>query len=128
MGSITRWGIQPRLRARRWRGIWGSMRKTSSRNMPRRQEIVPGSGVDGQPAGSNPGAAWLAWILAAVVVLVLASGGFFAVRAFLVGAASRRAAQIAAESAKSSPVQPAVVLGNRPFLFPSSRCQLLPQT
>jgi cytoskeleton protein RodZ len=62
----------------------------------------------GSPPAVTPEQPWLAWILAAVVVLVLASGGFFAVRRIFGWRASRRAAQIAAESAKSSPVQPAL--------------------
>ena len=68
----------------------------------------------GSPPAVTPEQPWLAWILAAVVVLVLASGGFFAVRRIFAWRASRRAAQIAAESAKSSPLQTALSLGTGP--------------
>jgi len=68
----------------------------------------------GSPPAVTPEQPWLAWILAAVVVLVLASGGFFAVRRIFAWRASRRAPQIAAESAKSSPVQPALSSGTGP--------------
>ena len=68
----------------------------------------------GSPPAVTSEQPWLAWILAAVVVLVLASGGFFAVRHIFGWRASRRAAQIAAESAKSSPVQPALSPGTEP--------------
>jgi cytoskeletal protein RodZ len=65
----------------------------------------------GSPPAVTPERPWLAWILAGVVVLVLASGGFFAVRRMFTWRATRRAAQIAAESATSSPAQPALPSG-----------------
>jgi cytoskeleton protein RodZ len=68
----------------------------------------------GSPPAVTPERPWLAWILAGVVVLVLASGGFFAVRRMFTWRASRRAAQIAAESAEPSPAQPASPSGTEP--------------
>jgi len=68
----------------------------------------------GSPPAVTPEQPWLAWILAAVVVLVLASGGFFAVRRIFGWRASRRAAQIPAESAKPSPAQPVLPSGTVP--------------
>jgi cytoskeleton protein RodZ len=68
----------------------------------------------GSPPAVTPEQPLLAWILAAVVVLVLASGGFFAVRRIFGWRASRRAAQIAAESAKPSPAQPVLPSGTVP--------------
>jgi cytoskeleton protein RodZ len=60
----------------------------------------------GSPPAVTPEQPWLAWILAAVVLLVLASGGFFAVRRIFAWRASRRAAQIAAASVPPSPAPP----------------------
>jgi cytoskeletal protein RodZ len=68
----------------------------------------------GSPPAVTSEQPWLAWILAAVVVLVLAWGAFFAVRRIFGWRASRRAAQIAAESAKSSSLQPALSSGTEP--------------
>jgi cytoskeleton protein RodZ len=68
----------------------------------------------GSPPAVTPEQPWLAWALAAIVVLVLASGGFFAVRRMFAWRASRRAAQIAVESAKSSPAPPALSSGTGP--------------
>src|SRR6202140_784868 len=62
----------------------------------------------GSPPAVTPDQPWLAWILAAVVAVALATGGWFGVRRIFAWRASRRAAQIAAASATPSPVQTAL--------------------
>jgi cytoskeletal protein RodZ len=57
----------------------------------------------GSPPAVTPEQPWLAWILAAVVVLLLATAAWFAVRRFFAWRASRRSAPIAAQSAAWSP-------------------------
>lgn len=64
----------------------------------------------GSPPAVTPEQPWLAWILAAVVVVVLATGGWFAVRHIFAWRASRRAAQ----SSTSSLEQPALPLAAGP--------------
>lgn len=56
----------------------------------------------GSPPVVTPEQPWLAWIIVAVVVLALLSGGWFGARRLLVWRAARRAAQTAAVSAASS--------------------------
>jgi cytoskeletal protein RodZ len=53
----------------------------------------------GSPPAVTPDQPWLAWILAAVVALVLATGGWFAVRRIFAWRASRHASQIPAPKA-----------------------------
>jgi cytoskeleton protein RodZ len=60
----------------------------------------------GSPPTVTPDHPWLAWILAAVVVAVIATGGWFAMRRVLRLRASGRAAQVAATSATPPPGQP----------------------
>jgi cytoskeleton protein RodZ len=62
----------------------------------------------GSPPAVTPEQPWLAWILVAVVVMVLATGGWFAVRRILVWRASRHAAQIAAPSSEM-PAAPSAI-------------------
>jgi cytoskeletal protein RodZ len=57
----------------------------------------------GSPPAVTPDRPWLAWILAAVVVLVLAVGAWFAVRRIIAWRASRHAAPVGAQSAAPSP-------------------------
>ena len=57
----------------------------------------------GSPPVVTPEQPWLAWIIAAVVVLALLAGGWFGARRLLAWRAARRAAQTAAVSAASSP-------------------------
>ena len=52
----------------------------------------------GSPPAVTPEQPWLAWILIAVVVLVLAMGGWFAVRRIFAWRAARHAAQVSAQS------------------------------
>jgi cytoskeletal protein RodZ len=52
----------------------------------------------GSPPAVTPDKPWLAWILAALIVLVLAMAGWFAVRRFFAWRAARRAAQVSAQS------------------------------
>jgi cytoskeleton protein RodZ len=59
----------------------------------------------GSPPAVTPDLPWLAWILAAVVVLALIVGGWFAVRRISAWRASRRATRITAASAAPSPEQ-----------------------
>jgi hypothetical protein len=59
----------------------------------------------GSPPAVAPEQPWLAWILAAVIVLLLATATWFAVRRFIAWRASRRAAPIAAQSEARSPRQ-----------------------
>ena len=56
----------------------------------------------GSPPVVTPEQPWLAWIIVAVVVLALLSGGWFGARRLLAWRAARRAAQTAAVSAASS--------------------------
>ena len=51
----------------------------------------------GSPPAVTPEQPWLAWIIAAVVVLALLAGGWFGARRLLAWRAARRAAQAAAE-------------------------------
>src|SRR5580704_3040278 len=60
----------------------------------------------GSPPTVTPDHPWLAWILIAVIVGVIATGGWFAMRRILGLRASRRAAQLAAASATPPPGQP----------------------
>src|SRR6266568_4169850 len=60
----------------------------------------------GRPPAVAAEQPWLAWILAAVVALVLATGGWYGVRRIFAWRASRRAGQIDAASAPSPRVQP----------------------
>jgi cytoskeleton protein RodZ len=62
----------------------------------------------GSPPAVPSDRSWLAWILAAVVAIALATGGWFGVRRISAWRASRRAAQIAAASATPSPVETAL--------------------
>ena len=57
----------------------------------------------GSPPVVTPEQPWLAWIIVAVVVLALLSGGWFGARRLVAWRAARRAAQTAAVSAASSP-------------------------
>ena len=88
----------------------------------------------GSPPAVTPEVPWLAWALVGVAVLVLATGGWFAVRGIFAWRASRRTAQMAAPSvephalastnevapaspdpsANSSPPSPALPLGADP--------------
>jgi cytoskeletal protein RodZ len=52
----------------------------------------------GSPPAVRSEQPWLAWILLAVIVLVLAMGGWFAVRRIFAWRASRHAAQVSAQS------------------------------
>jgi cytoskeleton protein RodZ len=60
----------------------------------------------GSPPTVTPDHPWLAWILAGVVLAVIATGGWFATRRILRLRASGRAAQVSAASATPSPGQP----------------------
>jgi cytoskeletal protein RodZ len=60
----------------------------------------------GSPPLVAPEQPWLAWMIAAVVVLVLLAGGWFGVRHFLQQRAAKRAEQAAGLSAASSPATP----------------------
>jgi cytoskeletal protein RodZ len=51
----------------------------------------------------TPEQPWLAWIIAAVVLLALLSGGWFGTRRLLAWRAANRAAQTSTQSAESSP-------------------------
>jgi cytoskeleton protein RodZ len=57
----------------------------------------------GSPPAVTPEQPWLAWILAAVVVLALLAGGWFGTRRLLAWRAAKRAAQATAASAAPSP-------------------------
>jgi cytoskeleton protein RodZ len=57
----------------------------------------------GSPPAVTPEQPWLAWIIAAVVVLALLAGGWFGTRRLLAWRAAKRAAQATAVSAASSP-------------------------
>jgi cytoskeleton protein RodZ len=57
----------------------------------------------GSPPMVTPEQPWLAWIIAAVVVLALLAGGWFGTRRFLAWRAAKRASQAAILSASSSP-------------------------
>ncbi len=57
----------------------------------------------GSPPAVTPDQPWLAWIIAAVVILALVSGGWFGTRRFLARRAAKRAAQAATLSAASPP-------------------------
>ncbi len=61
----------------------------------------------GTPPAVTADLPWLAWILAAVVVLALIAGGWFAVRRISAWRASRRATRMTAISAAPSQEQPA---------------------
>src|SRR4030081_2655651 len=60
----------------------------------------------GSPPTVTPDHPWLAWILAAVVVAVIATGGWFAMRRVLRLRASGRAAQVGAARVTPPPEQP----------------------
>ena len=60
----------------------------------------------GSPPAVTLDRPWLAWILTAVVVLVLAMAGWFGMRRIFAWRASRHAAQIAAHGVALSPEQP----------------------
>jgi cytoskeleton protein RodZ len=60
----------------------------------------------GSPPTVTPDHPWLAWILAAVVVAVIATGGWFAMRRVLRLRASGRAAQVGAARVTPPPGQP----------------------
>src|ERR1700680_2268153 len=62
----------------------------------------------GSPPAVTPNQPWLAWVLAAVVAIALATGGWLVVRRIFAWRASRRAAQIAAASATPASKQPAL--------------------
>jgi cytoskeletal protein RodZ len=53
----------------------------------------------GSPPAVTPEQPWLAWILIAVIVLVLVMGGWFAVRRIFAWRASRHSAQVSAQFA-----------------------------
>jgi len=57
----------------------------------------------GSPPAVTPEQPWLAWILAAVVVLALLAGGWFGTRRLLDWRAAKRAAQVNAASVAPSP-------------------------
>ena len=57
----------------------------------------------GSPPVVTPEQPWLAWIIAAVVVLALLAGGWFGTRRLLAWRAAKRAAQTATLSAATSP-------------------------
>jgi cytoskeleton protein RodZ len=57
----------------------------------------------GSPPLVTPEQPWLAWIIAAVVILALLAGGWFGTRRFLAWRAAKRAAQAATLNASSSP-------------------------
>jgi cytoskeleton protein RodZ len=57
----------------------------------------------GSPPAVTPEQPWLAWIIAAAVVLALLAGGWFGTRRFLAWRTAKRAAQAAAVIAESSP-------------------------
>ena len=59
----------------------------------------------GSPPAVTPDKPWLAWMLAAMVALVIATGGWFGGRRIFARRASRRAAQISAASSSPPPVQ-----------------------
>ena len=52
----------------------------------------------GSPPAVTPEKPWLAWILGAVIVLVLAMAGWFAVRHFIAWRAARHAAHVSAQT------------------------------
>jgi cytoskeletal protein RodZ len=60
----------------------------------------------GSPPAVVPEQPWAAWIITAVVVLLLLTGGWFGVRRVFAWRAARNAARIAAESAAAQPEQP----------------------
>src|SRR5487761_2183505 len=57
----------------------------------------------GSPPAVAPEQPWLAWIVAAVVILMLLAGSWFGARRFLAWRAAKRLAQTAAMSDSSSP-------------------------
>jgi cytoskeleton protein RodZ len=68
----------------------------------------------GSPPAVTGGLPWLAWILSAVVVLALATGGWFGVRRIFAWRASRHAAQVATENATTAVDDPALPSANEP--------------
>ena len=58
----------------------------------------------GRPPVVTPEQPWLAWIIAAVVILCLLAGGWFGTRRLLAWRAYRAAARVASASVDSSPV------------------------
>ena len=69
----------------------------------------------GSPPAVTPDRPWLAWILAAVAALVLATGGWYGVRRIFAWRASRRTGQINAASAPSPRAQPPLPSAGEPF-------------
>jgi cytoskeleton protein RodZ len=73
----------------------------------------------GSPPAVPPQQPWLAWIIAAVVILALLAGGWFGTRRFLAWRAAKRAAQ-AALTAASSPASTGASQQNTGELAPAS--------
>jgi cytoskeletal protein RodZ len=63
----------------------------------------------GSPPAVVPEQPWAAWIITALVVLLLLTGGWFGVRRVFAWRAARNAARIAAESAAAQAEQPATL-------------------
>ncbi len=61
----------------------------------------------GSPPAVTAEQPWLAWIIAAVVILVIVAGGWFGTKRILARRAANRAAQAAALSAEASSTEPA---------------------
>jgi cytoskeletal protein RodZ len=80
----------------------------------------------GSPPAVPSDRPWLAWILAAVVAIALATGGWFGVRRIFAWRASRRAAQIAAAGATPSPEQTALPSPTEPVRVSGETAPALP--
>jgi len=74
----------------------------------------------GSPPAVTPEQPWLAWIVAAIILLALALGGWFGTRRLLAWRAARRAARAAAMSAAVSPALPDVPPPSSPAPAPPS--------
>jgi cytoskeleton protein RodZ len=61
----------------------------------------------GSPPAVTPEQPWLAWIIAAVIILAIVPGGWFGTKRILARRAAKRAAQTAALSAEASSAEPA---------------------
>jgi cytoskeleton protein RodZ len=72
----------------------------------------------GSPPAVTPEQPWIAWILAAVVVITLLVGGWFGARRVIAWRAAKRAARNAPASAAPSPVAPEAPLNAVPASAP----------
>jgi cytoskeleton protein RodZ len=78
----------------------------------------------GSPPAVRPEQPWLAWILGAVIVLVLAMGAWFAVRRIFAWRASRHAAQVSAQGTAPPAEQSALPPTMDPVSFSTKRAPI----